>query len=264
MNKNHAESITDIALKAGSIVLENGGETYRTEDTIMRIASSLGAVSPSSFVTPTVVMLSFTDTEGNHHSAMRRIKQRGVNLRKVALINALSRRLEKRKKADKAADFLQTAYTLERIHRSPKYPVSAVLFCAALSSLCFAFMFGGTFKDALAASVIGLILRLIVIKVEKISLNVFFLSFLYGGIISIFTELIFLCGYTGSPIIITSAVLMQVVPGLAIVNAIRDIIAGDLVSGAARALEAFMIAAGLSLGSVLGLFAFSGITGVLL
>ena len=57
---------------------------------------------------------------------------------------------------------------------------------------------------------------------------------------------------------------MQVVPGLAIVNAIRDIIAGDLVSGAARTLEAFMVAAGLSAGSVLGLLVFSRLTGALL
>ena len=40
MNRLRADAITDIALKAGCIVLENGGETYRTEDTIMRIAFS--------------------------------------------------------------------------------------------------------------------------------------------------------------------------------------------------------------------------------
>ena len=50
---------------------------------------------------------------------------------------------------------------------------------------------------------------------------------------------------------------MQVVPGIAIVNAIRDIIAGDLVAGTARLVEAFMIAAGLSIGSVFGLLIFT-------
>ena len=46
------------------------------------------------------------------------------------------------------------------------------------------------------------------------------------------------------------ATLMQVVPGLAIVNGIRDLISGDLVSGTARIIDAFMIAAGLSTGAV--------------
>ena len=49
---------------------------------------------------------------------------------------------------------------------------------------------------------------------------------------------------------------MQVVPGLAIVNAIRDLIEGDLVSGAARLLDAFMVAAGLSVGAVFALYMF--------
>ena len=56
---------------------------------------------------------------------------------------------------------------------------------------------------------------------------------------------------------IMTAALMQVVPGLAIVNAIRDLISGDLMSGTARLVEAFMIAAGLSIGSIFGVLVFS-------
>ena len=256
MNMNSADAIIDIALKAGSIVLENGGETYRTEDTIMRIASSLGAVSASSFVTPTVVMLSFTDTAGKQHSALRRIARRGVNLRKVSLINELSRRLESRKKAGEDMNFAQTAYVLDRIRRSPGYGMPVVLACAACSSLCFAFMFAGSVKDAAGAAFVGFVLRLFVVRMQRLSLNGFMLSFLYGALFSGLTELLSVLGCVDSALIATTAVLMQVVPGLAIVNAIRDIIAGDLVSGAARILEAFMIAAGLSAGSVLGLLVF--------
>ena len=264
MNGLCADAITDIALKAGCIVLENGGETYRTEDTIMRIASSLGACSPSSFVTPTVVMLSFTDTDGKHYSATRRIIRRGVNLRKVALINELSRRIERRKKEGKPQDFSQIEYVLRRVHCSKTYAPWAVLLCAACSSFVFALMFAGSFKDALGASAVGFVLRLIVMRLEKTSLNGFILSLVYGAAVSVLSELAFCLGCVDSALTVTTAVLMQVVPGLAIVNAIRDIIAGDLVSGAARTLEAFMVAAGLSAGSVLGLLVFSRLTGALL
>ena len=264
MNRLRADEITDIALKAGCIVLENGGETYRTEDTIMRIASSLGACSPSSFVTPTVVMLSFTDAEGKHYSAMRRIIRRGVNLRKVALINELSRRIERRKKEGRTQDFPQIEYVLRRIHCSQTYASWVILLCAACSSFVFALMFAGSFKDALGALVVGFVLRLIVMRLEKMTLNGFILSMIYGAAVSVLSELAFSLDCTDSALTVTTAVLLQVVPGLAIVNAIRDIIAGDLVSGAARTLEAFMVAAGLSAGSVLGLLVFSRLTGALL
>jgi uncharacterized membrane protein YjjP (DUF1212 family) len=42
--------------------------------------------------------------------------------------------------------------------------------------------------------------------------------------------------------------IMLLVPGVMIVNAIRDTIAGDLVAGVARGAEAFISAAGISIG----------------
>lgn len=42
---------------------------------------------------------------------------------------------------------------------------------------------------------------------------------------------------------------MLLVPGLAITNAVRDTIAGDLVSGVTRGLEAFLTAVGIAVGT---------------
>ena len=47
----------------------------------------------------------------------------------------------------------------------------------------------------------------------------------------------------------TIGVIMLMVPGVAITNAIRDIIAGDLVAGIARAADAFLTAAAISAGA---------------
>jgi uncharacterized membrane protein YjjP (DUF1212 family) len=58
---------------------------------------------------------------------------------------------------------------------------------------------------------------------------------------------------------------MLLVPGLAITNAIRDTIEGDLVSGVARAMEAFLIALAIAAGTgiVLKLW-ISGFGGIVL
>jgi len=47
--------------------------------------------------------------------------------------------------------------------------------------------------------------------------------------------------------------IMLLVPGVTIVNAIRDTIAGDLVAGIARGADAFSSAAGISVGVGLAL-----------
>lgn len=256
-----AEDMIDIAMRAGTLVLENGGETYRTEATVDGIARSLGAKTASSFVTPTVIQFSYTDENDHYHSAIRRIKTRGVNLRKIALIDELTRRIERRKKAVNA---VQIEHILQRIARAPTYPVWVMLLMSGLSSLCFAFMFGGCLAEAVAAFVIGLLLRAFLILSSRSHPGDFLSSLLSGAFISILTELAFVAGLVPATETVLISVLMQVVPGLAITNAIRDIIEGDLVSGNARLVEAFMIAAGLSVGSVLGLVLFgsAGATGL--
>ena len=244
----------DIAIRAGAIVLENGGETYRTEATVNKIACALGAKTVSSFVTPTVIQFSYTDDNDHYHTAIRRIKKRGVNLDKIALIDELTRRIEKKKKTY-GPHFIESL--LSRIENAPVYKKPFVLVAAALSSFCFAFMFGGILAEASAAFVIGFILRLFLLFSQKKQFGSFSTSLLSGAITSILTEIAFLLGFIPSTEITLISVLMQVVPGLAIVNAIRDIIEGDLVSGAARLLDAFMVAAGLSVGAVSALYLFS-------
>ena len=248
------EDMIDIAIRAGSIVLENGGETYRTEATVNKIARALGAKTVSCFVTPTVIQFSYTDDNDHYHTAIRRIKKRGVNLDKIALIDELTRRIEKKKKTY-GPHFIESL--LSRIENAPVYKKPFVLAAAALSSFCFAFMFGGILAEASAAFVIGFILRLFLLFSQQKQFGSFSTSLLSGAITAALTEVAFLLGFIPSTEITLISVLMQVVPGIAIVNAIRDIIEGDLVSGAARLLDAFMVAAGLSVGAVSALYLFS-------
>lgn len=247
------EDMIDIAIKAGSIVLENGGETYRTEETVETIAKALGAKTASSFVTPTVIQFSYTDNNNHYHSAIRRIKKRTVNLKKIAMIDSLKRKISQRNKLTSSR---QIESLLSFINKTPDYSKALVLLTAGLSSFSFSLMFGGNLREAVCAFFIGFLLRFFLFFTEKFHLASFFSTLLSGALISILTEAISLTGFIQNTDNILISVLMQVVPGLAITNAIRDIISGDLVSGTARLVDAFMIAAGLSIGSVSGMILF--------
>jgi uncharacterized membrane protein YjjP (DUF1212 family) len=48
--------IMEVCLLAGKIMLQCGGETYRVEDTMMRIAASYGIEKTHSYVTPTGII----------------------------------------------------------------------------------------------------------------------------------------------------------------------------------------------------------------
>ena len=81
MNTSH--KILHIAADAGRIILQSGGETYRVEETILRICYAFKVKHADSFVTPTGIMISLTDENGETISLIKRISSRTVNLVKI-------------------------------------------------------------------------------------------------------------------------------------------------------------------------------------
>lgn len=250
------DDILDISLKAGVLILENGGETYRAEKTCVKVAKALGAPDASAFVTPTLVIVSAYDNENHCHTAMRRVSLRTVNLAKISQLNDLARRLTAR---GKQTEPKQAEHLLDRIDKAPRHGNFPLTVMAAFSAFFFAFMFGSNLKEALIAFVIGALLRIVLIFLDKVHVNGFLVSLISGGLISTLCELVLFFGFVPSSVTIMTAVLMQVVPGMAIVNAIRDLLAGDLIAGTARLVDAFMVAAGLSAGSAFGILVFSNV-----
>lgn len=244
----------EIAVQAGTMVLENGGETYRAEETCVRIARAMGASYASAFVTPTVVMVSVEDRDGHNHTTMRRVTNRTVNLRKIALINDLSRRLVQGRRG---SDPVQVGYLLERINKSPSHSFWSMVAMGGFTGFFFALMFGCSLVQSLCAFGIGFLLRILLLWLGKFNLNTFIVSVISGGFISVLCELIFMLNLVPESVAMMTAALMQVVPGLALVNGIRDLISGDLLAGTARLMDAFMVATGLSVGSVLGVLVFA-------
>lgn len=260
------QEILEIASRAGRLVLENGGETYRAEETMNRAALSLGAVVSESFVTPTVVMLSVQDNDKKTETIIHRVKKREINLGKIGSINALSRRISSRTECPGRTDCpgkagfyttgKQISYVLSRIENSPVYPVKLQVLFYGLVPLFFSLIFDGTLKDCLGAFVSGCCLRGVMFILSRFNFPSFISTLTEGFFVSFCIRVASCIHIVDNPEISSISVLMVLVPGLAIVNAIRDIIAGDLVAGLARGAEAFIVAAALSFGAGLGVLLF--------
>src|SRR5690554_4095156 len=82
-----------LASFAGQLILENGGETYRAEDTMVRMLENK-VDDVETFVTPTGIFVS-VEHSGNIYTKVSRITRRGTDLNKIALVNDLSRRFSK-------------------------------------------------------------------------------------------------------------------------------------------------------------------------
>ncbi|MGN2368909.1 threonine/serine exporter family protein [Clostridium cagae] len=228
---------------AGKIMLESGAETYRVEETICRICTSFGVDQADSFVIPTGIMVSISHGD-EVVSLVKRVTSRGVDLNKIDKINDLARKTQ-----IELLSIDEFNRELIEISKGDRYSNSYTFFWSAISAGSFAMLFGGNVKDFIVATLIGLIIKIVITICQKLSINEFFVNTLCGAICA-FLALIFIKLNIGSNLdkIIIGAIML-LVPGLTITNAIRDTIAGDLLSGMTKALEAFLVAVSIAVGT---------------
>lgn len=232
-----------VATFAGKLLLESGGETYRSEETICRICKLYGADEAESFVTPTGVMVSICHN-GKTYSLIRRVSTRTVDLDKIDKINDLSRSITSR---NLTVSELNTELNL--IKNGERYSMPITIIFSALGAGCFSVLFGGTFMDLFAAFLISLLVKLVNIKGEDLEINQFFVNTICGAVAASFAIFFVKLGIADNLDKTIIGSIMMLVPGLSITNAIRDTIAGDLLAGITRATEAFLVAISIAVGT---------------
>ncbi|MGG1676247.1 threonine/serine exporter family protein [Neobacillus sp. NRS-1170] len=235
--------IMEVCLLAGKIMLQSGGETYRVEDTMMRIAASFGIEKTHSYVTPTGIIFSAEGAEPTKTKLIR-ISERSTDLKKVAMVNSVSRRISSGElKLEEALVQLKEIDSLNLT-----FPFMVQVAAASLASGCFMIMFNGGWNDFIPSLISGGIGYLSFVYFHRFVPIKFFSEFLASFIIGLMS-FIFVkigVGHQLDKIIIGS--VMTLVPGLLVTNAIRDLMAGHLVSGLSKGAEAFLTAFGIGAG----------------
>lgn len=246
----NVDKLLNVANFAGRIMLENGAEIYRVEDTINRICTSYGVESSNSFATATGIMSSIYYNEKST-SIVTRIKQRKVNLDKIHKVNALSRQL-----TENLITLDELYEALKKINMEKIYPTAIIILFSGITASSFSFIFGGNIKDVISTLIIGAAIKFLTIKFERLSINDFFINYICSAILAFLVILFFTLNIATNVDTVIISSMMLLVPGLSITNAIRDFIAGDLLAGLTKGAEAFLIAISIAsgAGTILGLW----------
>ena len=235
--------ILEVANYAGKIMLQSGAEAYRVEETMNRICISLGVESASSFATPTVIISSISHN-GAIKSLVERISNRSVDLQKIHKVNDLARNINR---DNITLEELKEA--LKEIEDEKRYSNKTTILFSAIGAFGFVFLFGGSFRDAIAAFFIGLAVKYVSIKSDNFGINSFFNTSISAGILALLAIISIRINLANDMDKVIIGSIMLLVPVLAITNAIRDTVAGDLVSGLVRGAEAFLTAIAVAVGT---------------
>ncbi len=243
LQQNQQQAI-ECFLLAGKLLMQNGAETYRAEDTMLRMATSQGYTEAESFVTTTGILFS---TGFGRPPKIVSITSRSIDLDKISRINDVSRKLTAN------VITLEEAYrTLQNIEQS-NFGLSNVwqILFAAIASGSYVILFQGTAFDMPAAAVAGGFGYMMFLVIHKITRVKFFAEFMASIVVGLAAVLAVKTGQGMEVNKIIIGAVMPLVPGVLIANAVRDIMAGHYVSGMSKGVEgsltAFAIGSGIAI-----------------
>ncbi|WP_163969539.1 threonine/serine exporter family protein [Oceanobacillus halotolerans] len=241
--------IAKVCMLAGKIMLKSGAETYRVEDTMSRIAHAFGLENAQSYATPTGINFSPDSAEATN---FMRISKRATDLHKIDEVNTISRNV--------TAGELSLDEALMRLQDVDKaslsFPGWIQIIAATFVSGSFTIMFGGTWPDFIPACIAGGLGFAGMLAFARLVDTGFIAEFFASFIIGVSAFLFIYYGFGASLNKIIIGAVMPLVPGLHITNAVRDLMAGHLVAGVSKGVEAILtaFAIGAGVAVVFGIF----------
>ena len=222
---------------AGKIILENGGETFRAEETISRMGEGFGLEQVESFAVPSGLFISCRGADGSPVTSVKRVRRIHRNLTRVDEANQVSRMV--------FAGEMDCAAALARLREIETMPGAFPGFwCLPAALLCacgFTVLFNGSLLSAAAAGVVAVFVQAVEMVMSRFRSR--------GLAASVLTELVI------------AGAVMPLVPGLAMTNAVQDPMRGDMVSGLSHGAQAILTAFLVAGGSLLALALMRILTG---
>jgi uncharacterized membrane protein YjjP (DUF1212 family) len=242
-DSKEAMLLLEVASNAGTIMLKNGAEIYRVEDTVERILSSVENVSNVDvYSTFNGLILSF-NLDGEIKSNIRRVKTRSYNLSKINEVNTFSRKF-----CNGDYSLIEALKALEEINIEKNLPPIYEVMGVATASAAFTALLFKDKLEILVAFVVGLLAIIFNRKMSKRNWGYFLDSFFVGFFISCFTILFkkFIPIINIDEIIIGA--MMPFLTGALLTNSVRDLMSGNTTSGLTAAITAILTSTALAVG----------------
>ena len=242
------EKILDAACKLGRNILENGGEIYRVEESVNFFLEAYGILGAQIFTLQSCVIVTFKDENDKPVTQLERIKSSGYNLDKLAKFNDLCRRACREK-----YPIEQVIDEIESIRNEKDFKFPMYLLAYAGTSAFFCLFWKGDVRDAIVAFICGIATKLCLEYMSKVKTNIFFSNAVASAAIAYIAIAFVNLGFAQHYDKIIIGAIMTLVPGIALTNVMRDIIAGDIITGTTKLSEVLLVAIAIAVGIALAM-----------
>lgn len=244
----------DYAITIGEQMLVSGAEVHRVEESITRMCQAFDAKRVDVFIITSSIVVTIHTNDGEIYTQTRRVINTTANFEKLHLLNDLSRKI-----CQKCLTEQEIEEKLNQAINCIKYRVLYEIVCYAVIAGAFTLFFGGSVIESVISFFVGAVVRFGIYFCNKITQNKIFDKF-FSAVIATFLAFIAVkIGWLTTVDKIIIGNIMTLIPGIGLTNALRDLFAGDSISGLLRLIEAVLIAlaiaAGYFLVAIIGGFA---------
>lgn len=246
-NENHfekAKKLVNLSLYTGQLLIMNGAEIYRAEDTIKRMCGSRNIIdSVNAYALPSAIFVSI-ECDDESYTKFKRVEPLRTNLAAIDKLNSFSRRFV----STESITYEQGMKELSDIEHEKLMENWKVNLVGAVAASFFTLLFGGNFRDFFCTFIITYIMSLVLNKISIFKFTFVLDNFIGAFVVSILAVIsVKLNIGTNADKIIIGAIML-LVPGIAATNASRDIMNGDFLSGVMGFAKTIFLALSIALG----------------
>lgn len=249
------ETRLDIILTIASDMLQAGMEVRSVEEETAKMCSACGMEEVQVFTITSSILVSAKDQEGHIYTQSKRIKNYKTDFTRLEQLNKL------------ASNISEYHYSLTKIQEEVRrISDESSRRCGGWKNVCFQYglysgisfvfslFFGGTVRDGFAACICGILIRSVFYLLDRTVNNRFLLHVIVSAAGGMAASLFCWIGLADSVDKVIIGNIMLLIPGLAAVNACKDLIGGEMLSGVLRLVDACVIAIAVATGFSLVFF----------
>lgn len=233
----------EIILKAGKILLSSGAEISRTEDTMNYIARAMNFKDLEAYVSNRGIFATAKKDDNTEITRIYNVPEVDINLSKIESINALSRRI-----TQKSITIEEVINELEKIDTMPDYLIFWRLVAYTIGASGFSYAIGSSITDSIIAGIIGLILGAYMCTIKRILNSDVLITILGSILIALFGNLFIHFNIGSNLSVILLGAMIDIVPGVPFVNAIREYSQNNYNTGITLMMGALLTCISMALG----------------
>ena len=216
----------ETVLYAGNLLLSSGAEIYRAEETMHRIADAMHIKDMDAYVTNRGIFASGNVPGKGIESRIMSVPDKELNIDKIEAVNELSREF-----CSNRMDLSYLKASLQNIANMGEQNVAEKILSYFLGAGCFSYAIGTSFRDSLCAAIIGSLVGFYMICSKYRIKSRVLITIIASVLTAVLSHFCVAIGLGSKLSFIIIGAMMDLVPGVAFVNSVREFSQNNFATG---------------------------------